>query len=181
MQRGCTRASRGTGDCPWSICACLVRPRSRGEIRLTGSNPRDPVQIDANTQNDPADLKALVRAVEFCREIGNSEALRPFAKREVMPGPLKGLELENFIRNAIATVWHQTCTAKMGRDAMSVVDHQLKVHEIENLRIADGSIMPRVTTGNTMAPCIVIGERAAGILRGRHKLSPSEVVSTPRA
>ena len=67
-------------------------------------------------------------------------------------GPLKGLEIENFIRNAIATVWHQTCTAKMGRDAMSVVDHELKVHEIENLRIADGSIMPRVTTGNTMAP-----------------------------
>jgi len=165
----------------WSICACLVRPRSRGEIRLTGLNPRDPVQIDANTLDDPADLKALVRAVEFCREIGNSEALRPFAKREVMPGPLKGLELENFIRNAIATVWHQTCTAKMGRDAMSVVDHELKVHEIDNLRIADGSIMPRVTTGNTMAPCIVIGERAAGILRARHKLSPSEAVSMPRA
>ena len=158
----------------WSICACLVRPESRGQIRLTGSNPRDPVQIDANTLDSPADLKALVRAVELCREIGNSEALRPFAKREVMPGPLKGLEIENFIRNAIATVWHQTCTAKMGRDAMSVVDHELKVHEIENLRIADGSIMPRVTTGNTMAPCIVIGERAAGILRARHKLSPSE-------
>ena len=165
----------------WSICACLVRPRSRGEIRLTGSNPRDAVQICANTLDDPADLKALVRAVECWREIGNSEALRPFAKREVMPGPLKGLELENFIRNAIATVWHQTCTAKMGRDAMSVVDHQLKVHEIENLRIADGSIMPRVTTGNTMAPCIVIGERAAGVLRARHKLSPSEAVSMARA
>ena len=158
----------------WSICACLVRPRSRGEIRLTGSNPRDPVQIDANTLDDPGDLKALVRAVELCREIGNSEALRPFAKREVMPGPLKGFELENFVRNGIATVWHQTCTAKMGYDPMSVVDHQLRVHGIENLRIADGSIMPRVVTGNTMAPCIVIGERAAGILRARHKLSPSE-------
>ena len=171
MQRGCTRASRGTGDCPWSICACLVRPRSRGEIRLTGSNPRDPVQIDANTLDDPADLKALVRAVEFCREIGNSEALRPFAKREAMPGPLRGLELENFVRNGIATVWHQTCTAKMGRDRMSVVDHQLRVHGIENLRIADGSIMPRVVTGNTMAPCIVIGELASGTLRATHNLS----------
>jgi choline dehydrogenase len=155
----------------WSICACLVRPRSRGEIRLTGSNPRDPVQIDANTLNDPADLKALVRAVEFCREIGNSEALRPFAKREAMPGPLRGLELENFVRNGIATVWHQTCTAKMGRDRMSVVDHQLRVHGIENLRIADGSIMPRVVTGNTMAPCIVIGELASGTLRATHNLS----------
>jgi choline dehydrogenase-like flavoprotein len=78
--------------------------------------------------------------------------LRPYAKREVMPGNLKGAELENFIRDATITTWHQTCTAKMGRDAMSVVDANLKVYGIENLRIADGSIMPRVTTGNTMAP-----------------------------
>jgi choline dehydrogenase len=58
----------------------------------------------------------------------------------------------------------------MGRDAMSVVDANLKVYGIENLRVADGSIMPRVTTGNTMAPCVIIGERAAEILRIRHKL-----------
>jgi choline dehydrogenase len=58
----------------------------------------------------------------------------------------------------------------MGRDPMSVVDHRLEVHGVEKLRIADGSIMPRVTTGNTMAPCVVIGERAAEILRTEHKL-----------
>jgi choline dehydrogenase len=64
------------------------------------------------------------------------------------------------------TYWHQTCAAKMGRDAMSVVDGRLKVYGIDNLRIADGSIiMPRVTTGNTMAPCVVIGERAGAMLR----------------
>src|SRR6266849_6120134 len=78
--------------------------------------------------------------------------------------------LEDFIRDAASTYHHQTCTAKMGRDSMSVVDSQLKVYGIENLRIADGSIMPRVTTGNTMAPCIIIGERAAEILREEHKL-----------
>jgi len=157
----------------WSICACLVRPGSHGQIRLTGPNPLDPVQIEANTLDDPADLKALVKAVELCREIGNSQALRPFAKREVMPGPLRGAEIENFIGNGAATVWHQTCTAKMGRDAMSVVDHELKVYGVENLRVADGSIMPRVTTGNTMAPCIVIGERAADVLCSQHKLATS--------
>jgi choline dehydrogenase len=80
-----------------------------------------------------------------------------------MPGNLKGAELERFIRDAALTYWHQTCTAKMGQDAMWVVDGKLKVYGIEHLRIADGSIMPRVTTGNTMAPC-VIGERAAEIL-----------------
>jgi choline dehydrogenase len=108
--------------------------------------------------------------VELCREIGNSAALRPFTKREVMPGNLKGAELERFIRDAASTYWHQTGTAKMGQDAMSVVDGSLKVYGIEHLRIADGSIMPRVTTGNTMAPCVIIGERAADILKAQHTL-----------
>lgn len=154
----------------WSICACLVRPGSSGQISITGSNPLDPVRIDARTLEDPADLKALIKGVEFSREIGNSAELRPFAKREVMPASSNTSELENFVRNGISTVWHQTSTAKMGRDPMSVVDSQLKVYGIENLRIADASVMPRVTTGNTMAPCVVIGERAAEMLRENHKL-----------
>jgi choline dehydrogenase len=87
-----------------------------------------------------------------------------------MPGNLKGAELERFVRDAVMTYWHQTGTAKMGQDAMSVVDGTLKVHGIEHLRIADGSIMPRVTTGNTMAPCVIIGERAAQILQAEHEL-----------
>jgi choline dehydrogenase len=121
-----------------------------------GPNPLDPVQIDANMLDDPADLKALVKAFELCRQIGNSEALQRFDKCEVMPEVLRGFELENFIRDGIATVWHQTCTTKMGRDPMSVVDGNLKVYGIEKLRIADGSIMPPVTTRNTMAPCVII-------------------------
>jgi choline dehydrogenase len=104
--------------------------------------------------------------VELCREIGDSAPLRPYAKSEVMPGNLKSADLENFVRDAAVTYWHETCTAKMGRDAMSVVDGALKVHGIDKLRIADGSIMPRVTTGNTMAPCVVIGERAGELLKG---------------
>jgi choline dehydrogenase len=87
-----------------------------------------------------------------------------------MPGNLQGPELEHFVRDATITTWHQTCTAKMGRDAMSVVDANLKVYGIDNLRIADGSIMPRVTTGNTMAPCVIIGERSGEILRAEHKI-----------
>jgi choline dehydrogenase len=137
-------------------------------------NPLDPLQIDAGTLDQPADLKALVKAVELCREIGNSTPLLPFAKREVMPGPLKGPDLENFIRNGVATIWHQTCTAKMGRDSMCVVDGNLKVYGIEGLSIADGSILPRVSTGNPMAPCVDIGERAAEILRADDKLTPDE-------
>lgn len=159
----------------WTLFGGVVRPKSRGRIRLTGPNPLDPIEIEANYLSHPDDLKAAIAAVELCREIGNSAALRPFAKREVMPGNLKGAELENFIRDAAVSYWHQTCTAKMGRDSMSVVDGNLKVYGIEKLRIADGSIMPRVTTGNTMAPCVLIGERAAEILRRRHGLGVNEM------
>jgi len=110
-------------------------------------------------------MKAAIACVQICREIGNSAALRPFAKREVMPGGLKGADLETFLREAAVSYHHQTCTAKMGRDPLSVVDSNLAVYGVKGLRIADGSIMPRVTTGNTMAPCVIIGERAAEILR----------------
>ena len=92
-----------------------------------------------------------------------------------MPGNLTGAALEDFVRDAALSYWHMTCTAKMGRDGMSVVDGTLKVYGIENLRIADGSIMPRVTTGNTMAPCVVIGQRAAEILQTEHKLQTSAI------
>jgi choline dehydrogenase-like flavoprotein len=154
----------------WTLRGGLVRPKSRGAIQLTGPDPDDPVEIHANHLSHPADLRAAVACVALCREIGNSAPLRPFMRREVMPGNLKGSALARFIGDAASTYHHQTCTAKMGTDAMSVVDGRLKVHGIDGLRIADASIMPRVTSGNTMAPCIIIGERAAEILRTDHEL-----------
>ena len=154
----------------WTLYGAVVRPKSRGRIRLTGPDPYDPVQIEANMLSHPDDMKAAVACVELCREIGNSAPLRPYTRREVMPGNLKGAELEHFIRDEAGTYHHQTCTAKMGRDSLSVVDAHLKVYGIDNLRIADGSIMPRVMTGNTMAACIIIGERAGQILRAEHKI-----------
>jgi choline dehydrogenase len=155
----------------WTLFGGVAQPKSRGRIRLTGPNPLDPIQIEENALSHPDDLKAAIVSVELCREIGNSAPLRPFTKREVMPGNLKGAALENFIRDAASAYLHQTCTAKMGRDSMSVVDANLKVYGIGNLRVADGSIMPRVTTGNTMAPCVIIGERAAEVIRADHKLA----------
>ncbi|MFG1463869.1 GMC family oxidoreductase [Xanthobacter sp. DSM 24535] len=154
----------------WTFVPGVIRPKSRGKLHLTGPDPRDAVEIDANYLADPDDLKAFLRSIELCREIAHSSALRPFVTREVIPGDLKGPDLEKLARNSIHTYWHQTCTAKMGRDAMSVVDNTLRVYGIENLRIADGSIMPRVTTGNTMAPCVVIGERAAQMLKTAHQM-----------
>jgi choline dehydrogenase len=154
----------------WTLFGGVVRPQSRGRIRVTGTDPHDPIHIEANTLSHPDDMKAAVACVELCREVGNSTPLRRYGKREVMPGSLKGAALEDFIRDAAETYHHQTCTAKMGSDSMSVVDSHLRVYGIDNLRIADGSIMPRVTTGNTMAPCVVIGERAAEMLKAEHGL-----------
>jgi choline dehydrogenase len=156
----------------WSLTNAVLHTASRGRLRLSGPNPHDPVEIHANSLDDSADLKALKICVEFCRAIGNSLALRPFTKRELLPGPVDGAGLETFIRNATVSHSHETCTAKMGRDAMSVVDHQLRVYGLDNVRIADGSILPRVTTGNTMAPCVVIGERAGEFLKTAHHLGP---------
>lgn len=91
-------------------------------------------------------------------------------RREAIPGEINSEELGHFVRDAAVTYWHQSCTAKMGRDAMSVVDAALSVYGIERLRVADGSIMPRVTTGNTQAPCAIIGERAAEMMKADHAL-----------
>jgi choline dehydrogenase len=85
-----------------------------------------------------------------------------------MPGPLNPSDMGAWLRRAAGTYFHPTCTAKMGRDEMSVVDGSLRVYGVHGLSIADGSIMPSITTGNTMAPCVMIGERAADLLRQRY-------------
>jgi choline dehydrogenase len=154
----------------WTLASVLLRPKSRGQIRLTGPNPSDRLRIEANILSDPADLQVALSGIATCREIGSADALEPFRGKEILPGNLKYHALEHFVREGVGNFSHQSCTAKMGRDAMSVVDAHLRVYGIDNLRIADASIMPRITTGNTMAPCVVIGERASDLLRTRHGL-----------
>ncbi len=152
----------------WTLAPGLVRPLSRGHIALTGNRPHDPVAVHANFLSEPRDVTALLHAVQLCREIGNAAPLRPFARRELMPGPLDAAAMQRWLRSASGTYFHQTCTAKMGRDPLSVVDGALHVYGVQGLRVADGSIMPAITTGNTMAPCVVIGERAADLALREH-------------
>ncbi|MDR6951528.1 choline dehydrogenase [Ancylobacter sp. 3268] len=154
----------------WTMFAGLARPASRGRLRLTGSDPSAGIEIDANMMSAPEDMDAAIACIELCRELGNARAFGPLVSGEALPGPLKGESMKQFIRDSAVTYWHQSCTAKMGRDAMSVVDGTLKVYGVEGLRIADASIMPRVTTGNTQAPCAIIGERAAQAIRHTHRL-----------
>ena len=154
----------------WGIFPALLRPHSAGRLRLTGAKPQDPILIDSQILSDPADLTALRRCVELAREVGNAQAVRGFVKREVMPTALAPAAMDDFIRDGVTTVWHQSCTAKMGRDNMAVVDGRLKVYGICRLRIADASVMPRVPLGNTMAPSVIIGEQAGRAIAHERQL-----------
>lgn len=148
----------------WSIAPGLVRPKSRGRVTLASAKPADKAVVDGGFLRHPDDVKALLRGIELCREIGNSAAMKDFAKREVMPGPRSPQDMADFLRNAAGTYFHESCTCRMGRDEMAVVDGHLSVHGVKGLSIADASVMPNVTTGNTMAPTVVIGERMADLL-----------------
>lgn len=152
----------------WALCAGLVAPKSRGELRLKSINPADRPIVDARFLSHPDDVKALAYGIELAREIGNSGAMKDFVKREVAPGQkLTGKDMENFIRDGATTYFHQAGTCRMGKDSKAVVDARLRVNGVKNLRIADSSIMPRIASVATMASCVLIGERMAEILTQR--------------
>jgi choline dehydrogenase len=152
----------------WALCAGLVAPKSRGEIRLRSANVADRPVVDARFMSHPDDVKALAFGIEVCREIGNSSAMKDFVKREVAPGKkLTGQAMEDFVRNGATTYFHQAGTCRMGKDAEAVVDAKLRVNGVQGLRIADSSIMPRIAGVATMASCALIGERMADILTER--------------
>jgi choline dehydrogenase len=148
----------------WSICPGLARPESRGSLHLRSADPYEVPRIEANMLSDARDLEALREGMRIAREIGNAPAMKPFVDREILPGDVRGEALDDLIRNAALPMYHVTGTAKMGSDDLSVVDSQLRVRGVRNLRVADGSIMPAITTGNTHAPCVMIGERLAEML-----------------
>lgn len=163
-------AHMGVPEHGWMVFAGLSHPKSRGSLHLTGAEPRDPIRIQANTLSHPDDVRAAHATVELAREIAHTSAFRRLLKRDAMPGALSAASMDRYLRNGAITFWHQGCTARMGRDPLSVVDGRLRVHGIERLRVADASVMPNLPSGNTMAPCVVIGERAAGIIRAAHRL-----------
>jgi choline dehydrogenase len=158
-------ATSGVPAHGWTMFAGLAHPKSRGRITLSGPNLADPPLIEPNTLSDPDDLRCAYDNIRLVQELGAQPAFRGLVKRESLPGRLDPVALEQYVRNAAVTYWHQSCTAKMGRDEMSVVDSRLQVYGVQGLRIADASVMPHVTSGNTMAPCVVIGERAAHEIR----------------
>jgi choline dehydrogenase len=152
----------------WALCAGLVAPKSRGQIKLRSANSADRPIVDARFMSHPDDVKALAYGIEVCRDIGNSAAMKDYVKREVAPGKkLTGQEMQDFVRNGATTYFHQSGTCRMGKDKHAVVDAQLRVNGVENLRIADSSIAPRIPRVATMATCALIGERMAEILAAK--------------
>ncbi|MCG5219446.1 GMC family oxidoreductase N-terminal domain-containing protein [Streptosporangium soli] len=154
-----------------SILPGVVRPASRGWVRLASADPLAPPLVNPNYLGDSADVDRMVQGVELAREIFATRAFSKVLTGELLPGPAtSGREaLTAFVRERADTYHHQAGSCRMGIDDRSVVDPKLRVHGIEGLRVADASVMPAVTSGNTHAAIQMIAERCADfILGGSH-------------
>jgi choline dehydrogenase len=148
----------------FSIRAALVRPQSRGRIKITSADPEAPLLIDPGYLSAAADVSTLCTAVEHCRAIGAAPGLSEWRKREIATVPRGKSALQDFVARNVGSYWHPVGTCAMGSHAEAVVDPSLSVHGTTNLRVADASTMPTITSGNTNAPTIVIAERAAQMI-----------------
>src|SRR6202035_5203253 len=156
----------GYGD-GYAIVAGLIRPHTRGRLWLRSADPAEHPAIDPRYLSEPADVRSLLASLRLSREIGQARALKDWRAREIAPGPdvRTDEELVEYGMRNLISYHHQVGTCKMGIDSMAVVSPaDLTVYGVDGLRVADASIMPTVTSGNTNAPSIMIGERCADFL-----------------
>jgi choline dehydrogenase len=143
-----------------------MRPESRGHIHITSTDPRAAPAITFNFLSSPIDGALTVRAVRIARAIMTAPSMAPLDVSEIAPGDARQSddEILDWVRRAGETTYHPVGTCRMGQDGLAVVDARLRVHGIDGLRVADASIMPTLTSGNTNAPTIMIGEKAAAMV-----------------
>lgn len=161
----------------YSCHVCLLQPKSRGTVTLASADPLAAPLIDPNFLADPDDLRRLVRGFQAMRHILRQPALAGLGGRELAAsaGAQDEAAIEAFIRSHADTIYHPVGTCRMGSGPGDVVDPQLRVHGIEALRVVDASIMPTIISGNTNAPVIMIGEKAADLVKASAR-APREAV-----
>ena len=151
----------------YSCHVCLLRPQSRGSVSLQSKDPFAPPRIDPNFLGVRDDVERLVRGFKLMRRVLRQPALQALGGAETDDSAVatNDMQIEQFIRERADTVYHPVGSCRMGSGAMDVVDHELRVHGIAGLRVVDASIMPRIVSGNTNAPTIMIAEKAADLIR----------------
>jgi choline dehydrogenase len=152
---------------------CLTHPESRGSVSLRSPDPQAAPSILMNYLKSNSDLQKIIIGVKLIRKLFQTTAFDEFRGEEVAPGAnIQSDEaIESHVRESCTTLYHPVGTCKMGIDSMAVVDPELRVHGIVGLRVVDASIMPTLTTGNTNAPTIAIGEKAADLIKATSDVS----------
>jgi choline dehydrogenase-like flavoprotein len=146
---------------------CNLRPESRGHVRITSTDPTAHPEIQPNYLSTEGDRIVAARAIKLTRDIMAQPAMAQYAPEEFKPGPAfqTDAELATGAGDIASTIFHPVGTARMGTDANAVVDPRLRVNGVEGLRVVDASIMPRITSGNTNSPTIMIAEKAADMIK----------------
>jgi choline dehydrogenase len=150
----------------YTIAVSPILPYSRGSVRLVNADPSVPPLVDPNYFGDDRDLAAVVQGLRVAREIGQAHALDDWREHEAQPGPnvTDDLGLREYVLRTLATYNHPVGTCRMGADYLSVVDSTLRVHGVDGLRVADGSVIPSIPSANTNATVCAIAERTAEML-----------------
>ncbi|MDR5832995.1 GMC family oxidoreductase N-terminal domain-containing protein [Caballeronia sp. LZ034LL] len=150
----------------FTLVPTVLAPKSRGSVRLASADPLAYPLMNPNACADPYDVEVVARYALQVREVMRQPEFESWHAVEVAPGPsvTTQAEMESFVKKTGTTAAHQVGTARMGNDALSVVDPELRVHGVSGLRVVDASVMPVVTSGNTNAPTIMIAERAADLI-----------------
>ncbi|MBQ4833458.1 choline dehydrogenase [Pseudoalteromonas sp. MMG010] len=153
------------------------KPKSRGSVTITSANPEQPPKIVFNYLQHQDDIAGFRACVRLTREIIEQAAFDEYRDEEIQPGShiQTDEEIDAFVRQAVESAYHPSCSCKMGEDEMAVVDSNTQVHGIKGLRVVDSSIFPTVPNGNLNAPTIMVAEKAADLILGRPALAPSDV------
>ncbi len=162
---------------------CLLRPVSRGTLKLASADPMTAPLIDPNFLGEREDMDSMLRGFKLLRRILQQPALAQHGGKEIaaLAAAQTDAQIEQFIRNEADTEYHPVGTCRMGNGPMDVVDAELRVHGLQGLRVVDASIMPRLISGNTNAPTIMIGEKAADMIRSAAAKPVASAVDAPVA